>query len=617
VRGAFLRGVLAAALLALLGSSSASAQIRHVLVLKTFDRGSVVFDRFTTDFRRELERRAAARVTFTEFAIAPAGIVEAPEEQIVSFLVGMFASRSSPDLVVTVGGPAATFVRRNRNRLFLQTPTMFAAVEQRFLAGQPLSDSETTVPVAIDYPLLVDDVLRLLPGTTHVFVVMGSNPLSRFWRAELERNFRQFDGRVTFSWSDGLTFEQMISRAEQLPPRSAILYMFFGTDVEGRWRSDEQALAALSQRANAPVFGVHEALLGMGIVGGRLLSIPELGETAGDVAARILAGESPESTRVAPQRQGHGLYDSRQLRRWNIPESRLPPGSEIRLRPPSVWQEYRREVLGVLGLVTLQSLLIVGLLYQRHARRKAEVESRRNLSLAADASRRLTMSALTGSIAHDLSQPLSSIELNAHAGQMLVTSNRATVDGLQAIFSDIREANVRASEIVDRHRSMLEKHQLETRPLDIHVVVRESMALVAHDTRARHVEARVDLPPMPCVVAGDRVLLQQVLVNLLINAMDAMADVPTDRRRLRVASEVGPATVRILVRDSGPGLPEPLDGEIFEPFRTTKAHGIGIGLTIARNIVDAHRGTLDARNNPDAGATFRMTLPRSDMTQGR
>jgi C4-dicarboxylate-specific signal transduction histidine kinase len=121
-----------------------------------------------------------------------------------------------------------------------------------------------------------------------------------------------------------------------------------------------------------------------------------------------------------------------------------------------------------------------------------------------------------------------------------------------------------------------------------------------------------ELPTMPCVISGDPVLLQQVLVNLLINAMDAMADTPQARRRVAIRSEVKTDAVEVSVQDAGTGLPEQIDGTVFTPFVTTKSNGIGIGLTIARTIVDAHGGSIDARNNPGGGATFTVTLRLSE-----
>ena len=128
---------------------------------------------------------------------------------------------------------------------------------------------------------------------------------------------------------------------------------------------------------------------------------------------------------------------------------------------------------------------------------------------------------------------------------------------------------------------------------------------------ARQVSAAVNRSSSSCVIDGDRVLLQQVLVNLVMNAMDAMAETPPARRRVTISSEVRAADVDVSVRDTGPGLPAEIAGTLFTPFVTTKAHGLGIGLAIARSIVDAHGGTIAARNNPDGGAIFTVTLRRS------
>jgi C4-dicarboxylate-specific signal transduction histidine kinase len=160
---------------------------------------------------------------------------------------------------------------------------------------------------------------------------------------------------------------------------------------------------------------------------------------------------------------------------------------------------------------------------------------------------------------------------------------------------------------------MLRGHQLDTKPIDLHAVIDESLALVAHDLRARQIDASVNLSSHPCVINGDQVLLQQVLVNLVMNAMDAMAETPPARRRVTISTEVRAAEVDLSVRDTGTGLPAQIDGTLFTPFVTTKAHGLGIGLTITQTIVAAHRGTIDAHNNPEGGATFTVTLRRSEI----
>ena len=573
------------------------------------DRGSLVFDHITADFRAALQDRASPPVTVTEFVVAPAGFTEAPEAAILQFLRSAFADRARPDLIVTVGGPASAFARKYRQDLFPQTPVLFGATEIRFLKDAPLSENETSVAVSIDYVRQVEDILTLLPQTANLFIVTGSGPLSKFWHAELERNFERYRGRLTFIWSDDLSYEQLLQRAAALPPNSAIFYFSSGTYATGGWQGEARTLADLSTRANAPIFGVQSVWLGLGVVGGALLYVDDLGSAMADTALRVLNGESPGQIRIPPRLQGVPAFDARQLRRWNIPAARLPAGSDVRFRGSSLWRDYRGEALAVLSALILQSLLIGALLYQRRGRQRAELESRRNLALAADANRRETMSALTGSIAHELSQPLNSILHNAKAAELLVTSNRATPETLREILGDIRTADIRATEIIERHRTMLRNRQLDRRQIDVHGVVRESLALVAHDARARHVEVAADLPEGPCFVAGDHVLLQQVLVNLMMNAMDAMGGAARDRRRLTVATQMKHDRVAIAVRDTGSGLPAEIDGRLFEPFVTTKANGLGIGLTIVRTIVETHGGRLEATNNPGGGATFTVTLP--------
>jgi C4-dicarboxylate-specific signal transduction histidine kinase len=192
---------------------------------------------------------------------------------------------------------------------------------------------------------------------------------------------------------------------------------------------------------------------------------------------------------------------------------------------------------------------------------------------------------------------------------MMINADRSTPDAIGEILSDIETEGVQATQIIDRHRSMLRGHQLDTKPIDLHAVIDESLALVAHDMRARQIEATVNLSSQPCIINGDQVLLQQVLVNLVMNAMDAMAETPPARRRVTISTEVKGSDVDVSVRDAGTGLPaQHIDGTLFTPFATTKAHGLGIGLTITRTIVETHGGTIDARNNPDGGATFSVSL---------
>lgn len=588
----------------------ASPVVRQVLLLQSFDRGSLVIDSFTGNFRVDLDEHIGSPVNVVQIVVGPTGFVGASEQEVVDYIRSTYANKGPPDLVVTLAGPAALFARKHRAQLFPDVPLLFAAVDHRFLRDAPLGANEAAVAVTNNFPGVIEDIRQLLPETTQVFMVTGAGPTGQFWRRELEVEFKQFED-LTFIWSSEMSLAEILRRCSILPPRSAIFYINFGTDALGGAYADERVLADLHTTANAPMFSIHTTAFGHGIVGGRLMSIPELSRRTADVAARILNGQSPRSTDNAPYQQRQALFDWRELQRWRIPDSRLPAGSVVSFRRPTLWEEYRFTVIGAAAALIVQAFLIAGLLYQRRERQRAEIESRKNLALAADASRRETMAALTNSISHELGQPLGSMVSNAQALQIMINANQATPATVGDILSEIRAQGLQATAIVERHRAMLGTRPLERTPIDLRLVINQSLALVAHDLRTRQVTVNSELSYAPCIVIGDQVLLQQVMVNLLMNAMDAMDATPPARRQLTIRTDVRPADIEVSVRDNGTGLPA--DGGLFTPFVTTKSHGLGIGLTIARTIVTAYGGTIEARNNPNGGATFTVTLPRSEL----
>ena len=611
---AFLIGVLLLVISALLlaaSSSEAKAPVRQVLVLQGVDRGDMAIDSFTRDFRTELTRRAGASVNVVQITVLPLGLTGAPAQAVIDYIHAIYADQPKPDLIVTVTGPPAVFARTYRQQLFPDTPLLFAAVDQRFLGGTPLGDGETAVSVLNDFPLFVETILQLLPQTQQVFMVIGAGAYRDFWRPELENQFRRFQNRLTFVWLEDQSLSEVLRRCAHLPDHSAILYVTFLADAQGASYAEEQVVGDLHATANAPLFGVRSVLMGSGMIGGPMMAVDDLSRKTADVTLQLLEGASPRSISVPPLGPGQPIFDWRELQRWGISESRLPAGSIVRYRAPSLWSAYRGTVLSAAGVLTVQSLLIVGLVYQRRARQRAESESRRNLALATDTSRRETMSALTTSIGHELGQPLGSIVSNAQALQMMITASRATPETIGEILTDIQTQGVRATEIIERHRMMLKSRQLDKKPIDVLAVIHKTLDLVAHNMTMRQVETRMNLSAGLCIVDGDPVLLQQVFVNLVLNAVDAMADSPPARRRVTISSDVRADDVDVSVRDTGPGLPAHMLGAPFRPFVTTKAQGLGIGLTIAQTIVDAHGGTIVARNHPEGGAIFTVTLRRS------
>ena len=288
----------------------------------------------------ELARRSPVPINFFELSSQPPGPpVGAPtQEPVVDYLLATLGGRKL-DLVVAVGGPAAVFAHQNRERLFPATPFLYAAVESRFLKDRHLGNTETAVAATLDVPQILDNMLLLLPDATSVFVVIGASQLEAFWRQELSREFERFHNRLTFTWFNDLSFAEILQRTAALPPHSVILYPILSMDGKGVLQSQDYALTQLRSVANAPILGIYDSQLGHGIVGGPLLSLSENARHSADVALRILQGESPGQIHTPMQTHGRPVYDWRELRRWGISEARVPAGSVVQFRQPSVWDQ--------------------------------------------------------------------------------------------------------------------------------------------------------------------------------------------------------------------------------------------------------------------------------------
>jgi C4-dicarboxylate-specific signal transduction histidine kinase len=228
----------------------------------------------------------------------------------------------------------------------------------------------------------------------------------------------------------------------------------------------------------------------------------------------------------------------------------------------------------------------------------------------AHANRVMTVGELTATIAHEVSQPLAALVANASACQHLLARPQPDLEEVTEAVGDIAREGKRAGDVITRIRALLRRGMPEREELRMDEVLWEILLLMQSELRFRNVslatEMAVDLPP----VLGDRVQLQQVILNLILNALDAMHEVEGRTRLLHIGTRVAePGWVEIWIRDTGCGLEAEQLPRLFEPFYTTKAEGIGLGLSIAQTISEGHEGRLWATSNGDGGATFHFALP--------
>ena len=714
---------------------------KRVLIIDSFGRDIGPFNAVAAAFRTTLTRELAEPVDVDEAPFDTARFAEPKQEApFVDFLQNRYGGRKL-DLVVPINFPALSFVVRHRKRLFPETPMLITATDQRRIRPEFLTTNTAVVPYNVNVPRMVEAILQVLPDTKNIVVVLGNSPLEKFWLGEFRREFQRFTNRVSFTWFNDLSFEEMKRQAAALPAHSAIFYCFVTRDAVGVPYADDAALESLSAIANAPIFPVFESQFGQGVVGGLLLPDKSLGVEAARVALRILRGEVPSSIPTKPLGTSTPVYDWRELRRWGISESRLPPGSIVQFRQPTFWDQYRWYIIAALIIIAVQAALIVGLLLHRARRRRAEAQlresqefmelstsagelglwvrdleggelwanprlrslfgfgqndvlrfddvlarihpddrsqtvsliqhaqengvpfevdfrilnngterwiaakgqsvgngtgsalrrmgaltditTRKNAELDAQRHRdelahvgRVSMMGqLASALAHELNQPLGAILRNAEAAELFLQASPPDLQEVCAILADIRKDDQRAGAVIDRMRALLKRRESHWSELDLNAVTEEVAGLLRFDAEARRVKLTLELSRSVPGVRGDRVQLQQVLLNLILNAMDAMNGCEAGRRCVAVCVRPREEEVEVAVSDSGHGISADNVKRLFEPFFTTKPSGMGLGLAISRTIIEAHGGRLWAENNPEGGATFRFTLPIREVSR--
>ncbi len=648
------------------------------------------------------------------------------DEPLLDFLAAIFQDQA-PDLVAPVGGPAAQFCLRHRAALFPQTPVLALGVDKRRAAGFAAAGNFCTVGIELGLGPLLENITEVLPKTREVLVLMGTAPLERFWEDELKREWPGMAPGITFHWLSDQSLEQMEQAVRRLPPHAVVFVGIVNRDAAGIPHVQESALSMVHRSSQAPIFGYAEQQLGLGILGGRLAPMRQIGVAGAEAAAKILAGASAASVGDQFLSLSPPTFDARELQRWGISESALPAGSTVLFRVPSLWETHRTAVLLVAAVTTVQTALIVLLLAAWRRARETDA----SLSLAADAARvglwqrdlasdevtasprwralfglpaagrlklddvlarlhpadapsvreaiergirdgrgydiehrivlpdgrvrwiasmgradegnsgrlfrtrgasmdvterkrieveldeqrrelahlsRVTMlSALSGSLAHELNQPLGIILSNAQAAEALLENDAPDLAELRNILADIVKADRRAGEVIKRLRAFLKRSEANRQAHDVNEIVEETGQLVRSDLIARGVNVECILTPDLPSVRCDRVQLQQVILNLLMNAGDAMTGNEPGARQAQVSTAHSDGRVRISVRDAGCGLPPDIES-IFQPFVTTKGQGLGLGLAISRSIVESHGGQLWAEPR-DSGATFHVDLP--------
>ena len=609
----FITALAIAILFTTLGQSEAAdPEPKRVLMLHSFGLRFKPWTDYSEGIRADISRRG--NVDFQDQSLVNARGADKSDDAFVDYL-GAVYSKIPPDLIIAFGAPAASFVQQHRDRLFPGKPMLFTAIEGRRVQYDKLTENDAVVATHNDFAAAFESLLQVLPDTKTIVIVNGVSPNEKFWEGELRRELAQFSNRVELKWLTNLSFEAILKDTANLPPHTAIFWHLMNVDAAGVTHEQNAALNRLTSSANAPTFSFLDVFFGEGLLGGSMQSVKEGSELAAAVALRILEGERAGDIKTPPTENALPMYDWRQLQRWKISESRLPPGSKVLFREPTAWERYSWQISLIAAIILAQAGLISALLRERHRRQFAEVQSRQRMAELAHVNRFSTAGELTASIAHEINQPLGAILVNAEAAQTILKSQITdiaqfpAVVELKDIVNDILRDDRRASDVIQRMRGLLKKAPFERKQFDLNEVVEETTRFLSALALGRKFELASLITPAALPIVGDRIQLQQVVLNLVLNGIEAMKSTPVANRVISIRTSRAEKFAELSVSDRGPGIAEDKLKEIFEPFFTTKSEGMGMGLSIARTIIEAHEGQISARNQDHGGATFWIRLP--------
>jgi signal transduction histidine kinase len=583
----------------LLAHLAVAAETKQVLVVYSNNRllpANILFD---SGLRQVIEANPDQPVRiFTEFLDEPEFGGDQYELTVSTYLREKYTGRPL-DVVLAAGGDALKFALRYRDRLFPGVPIVHAGVTRRTLQSMPtLAPDIVGLPVAYDFAGTVEQALKWHPRATHLVIVMGASKQDD-WEPLIRPEITPILGHVQAEYLRALGSD------------SVVLTIGFFQDGDGRRYLPRDAAALVAAASSAPVYGPVDTFMGTGVVGGRMLSYEQIGRETGRILERLFSGGT-DWRKVPPAADSVLDVDWRQIKRWGIDPERIPSDAVVSFRPPTLWNTYRNAVLSAITIILLLSVLIASLLLERRRRRTAEIAvQKQNLALA-HASRLAVAGELTAAIAHEINQPVGAVQTNADTAEVILEAGGDRRDDLLRLVRRIRTDNLRVSEVIKRLRTLLARHEARREALDLNVLLIDVETFLRSELQQRGIALAVRLAPTPARILGDGTQIQQVLINLILNAMDALAQAPIDRRTIVVRIECATEFHTVSVQDQGSGFAESDLSKLFDSFFSTKKTGMGLGLSIARSIVEAHGGTIRAERGPSGGAIFHVQLPVAD-----
>jgi signal transduction histidine kinase len=565
---------------------------RRVLLLYSEPRLTPAIVAVDSVIRSTLEARLPGPVSFyTEYLDLNLFDGDIPQPELRALLRRKYASRPI-DLIMAGGSRSLRVALHNRKDLFSSAPVVFVAVDPRVAADLRLDADVTGTWLHMGWTETIDLARRLQPDTRRAVVVGGVSPADRVWLDQARQQLATRAGSVEISYLADLALEDVLKAVTALPTETVVLVGVFVRDAAGRDFVTPEVVKRIVALSTVPTYGLTDNAVGAGAVGGYVVSYEAHGQAAAELALRILVGERPPPTEAGTNVP---MVDARQLQRWRLDARRLPAGSVVRFREPSLWEQYRWYVVGAASALLVQSGLIGGLLVQRAQRRRAQARLAESMTQIQTLAGRLIT-------AQEEERRRIARELHDDVGQR-VASLAIGLSGLKRRLPDA-EGAVRDELSQLQQQTLSLSKDLRNLSHELHPGALEHVGLIeALRGRCDAVSAEPGIPVRLDVDDGWADVSDDVARCLYRVAQEGLRNIVkhahATRAQLSLARRDGQVVMRI--HDDGRG---------FEPGAASERRGLGLVSMGER--VRMLGGQLEVQASPNAGTILVVTLPAGD-----
>ncbi len=519
------------------------------------------------------------------------------------------------DLLIVVGINIIPTIKKYASGYLLELPTVsldYDFSNYGIHTDIRLNSKTASIGLKLNVGKSIATALDLFPDTETVYFICGSSIYDKLFMDISKKAAEKIikDREVIFITD--IIMDDLLQKVKLLPEKSIIFIPNFIRDSKMIPYFNPEAIRLVSRESNRPVFNYNDTGFGDGSVGGYVISFEKVGPLTGQVAVKILNGADPNSIKIDEKDYYTYQFDWRELKKWNIVTSKaIPEGGIIKFEQVNFLNKNKWLIGAALLFMVLQSLLIANLIRLNRNQKiitNKLIESEGKYREFLHVDRSLRLGQLTASLSHELNQPFAAILSTAQAGINFINSNEATPELLKELFQRIAENDKRGASILSSIRGMMKLETRQKEKIDLNKLIEEIAAVFNGEATKLNIKLEVELADKPAYVFADGVQIQQVLLNFILNASQAMEKVKTSNKKITISNTISNDEVIVAVLDSGKGIDELEAEKLFKPFITSKKEGTGIGLVICRSIIEDHNGKIWAENMPDGGAKFSFSL---------